>query len=132
MRLRFLGGVHPTPNKESTGASPSSPWTRRRSGWSSRVTMCSGGGATPVVKPGDQVTVGQVIATPLEDGVYIHASVSGKVEAIQPMPHPWGASGTPSSSATTERTPPVPTPCPRWTGADEPGGGAGAPVAGPV
>ena len=90
MRLRFLGGVHPTPNKESTRRKPIVPLDKAPERVVIPLTMCSGGGATPVVKPGDQVTVGQVIATPLEDGVYIHASVSGKVEAIQPMPHPWG------------------------------------------
>lgn len=34
--------------------------------------------------------MGQVIAKPTGDGVYVHASVSGRVKAIEPRPHPWG------------------------------------------
>ena len=36
--------------------------------------------------------MGQVIAEPEGSGVYVHASVSGPVRAIEPRPHPWGGS----------------------------------------
>ena len=90
MRHRFLGGVHPTSYKESTRRKPIMPLDQEPKQVVIPLTMCTGGGAVPVVKPGDRVTVGQVIAQPEGEGVYVHASVSGRVRAIEPRPHPWG------------------------------------------
>ena len=90
MRRRFLGGVHPASYKESTRRKPITPLEIVPKQVAIPLTMCTGGGAVPVVKPGEKVTVGQVIAKPEEGGVYVHASVSGLVRAIGPYPHPWG------------------------------------------
>lgn len=90
MRRRFLGGVHPVSHKESTRRKPIVPLDEAPKQVIIPLTMCTGGGAVPVVKPGEKVTVGQVIAKPEEGGVYVHASVSGRVRAIEPRPHPWG------------------------------------------
>lgn len=90
MRIRFLGGVHPTSYKASTQRKPIVPLDKPPKQVIIPLTMCSGGGSVPVVAPGDQVTVGQVIAKPEHKGVYVHASVSGRVLAIEPRPHPWG------------------------------------------
>ena len=90
MRRRFLGGVHPVSYKESTRRKPIMPLEEPPKQVAIPLTMCTGGGAVPVVKPGDKVTVGQVIAKPEEGGVYVHSSVSGRVRAIEPRPHPWG------------------------------------------
>ena len=90
MRRRFLGGIHPASYKESTRRKPIVPLEVPPKQVAIPLTMCSMGGAAPVVKPGEKVTVGQVIAKPTQVGVYVHASVSGRVRAIEPRPHPWG------------------------------------------
>ena len=90
MRRRFLGGIHPASHKESTRRKPIVPLDQAPKQVIIPLTMCTGGGAVPVVKRGDPVTVGQVIARPEGEGVYVHASVSGRVRAIEPRPHPWG------------------------------------------
>ena len=92
MRRSYLGGVHPASYKESTRRKPIVPLEEEPKQVIIPLTMCSGGGAVPVVRPGDPVTVGQVIAEPEGSGVYVHASVSGRVRAIEPRPHPWGGS----------------------------------------
>ena len=92
MRRSYLGGVHPASYKESTRRKPIVPLEEAPKQVVIPLTMCSGGGAVPVVRPGDPVTVGQVIAEPEGSGVYVHASVSGRVRAIEPRPHPWGGS----------------------------------------
>ena len=83
MRRSYLGGVHPASYKESTRRKPIVPLEEEPKQVIIPLTMCSGGGA---------VTVGQVIAEPEGSGVYVHASVSGRVRAIEPRPHPWGGS----------------------------------------
>ena len=54
------------------------------------LVMCADGPATPMVRPGDPVTVGQPIARRGQTGAAAHASVSGRVIAIEDRPHPWG------------------------------------------
>ena len=49
-----------------------------------------GGTAKALVRPGDRVLVGQPVAREEGDGVPIHASVSGRVAAVEDQPHPWG------------------------------------------
>ena len=90
MRRRFLGGIHPASYKESTRRKPIVPLEVPPKQVAIPLTMCSMGGAAPVVKPGEKVTVGQVIAKPTQVGVYVHASVSGRVRASELRPHPWG------------------------------------------
>ncbi len=50
-----------------------------------------GAPAKPIVEKGQEVAIGQVLGEP---GGYVsvpsHASVSGKVKSIEPMPHPFG------------------------------------------
>ena len=87
MRRSYLGGVHPVSYKESTRRKPIVPLETEPDQVIIPLTMCSGGGAVPVVRPGDLVTVGQVIAEPEDNGVYVHASVSGRVTAIEDCPH---------------------------------------------
>ena len=53
------------------------------------LEMSKEGQALPVVQPGDKVGVGQVVAV-IPDGGCIHASVSGRVTAVELRPHPWG------------------------------------------
>ncbi len=90
MPIPYLGGVHPAAHKENTRRKPIVPLDPAPKQVMIPLTMCTDGGADPVVKPGDKVTVGQVIAVPREEGVFVHASVSGRVTEIGPRPHPWG------------------------------------------
>jgi len=55
------------------------------------VQQHQGAAAVPVVKKGDPVLVGSLLARP-EGPVSapVHSSVSGKVKAIEPVLHPWG------------------------------------------
>lgn len=47
--------------------------------------------AHPVIKRGDHVTIGQLIAEPAEnDSLAVHSSVSGEVQSISLLPHPTG------------------------------------------
>ena len=57
MRRRFLGGVHPASYKESTRRKPIMPLEESPKQVAIPLTMCTGGGAVPVVKPGDKVNV---------------------------------------------------------------------------
>lgn len=93
MRLKYLGGVYPTTFKENTRRKPIVPLEPAPKQVIIPLVMCTDGGAVPVVKVGDKVTVGQVIAQPEERGVYVHASVSGTVSDIGTYPHPWGGTG---------------------------------------
>ena len=58
MRTRFLGGVHPTSHKESTRRKPIVPLEEPPKEVVIPLVMCAEGGAEPVVKKGDLVTVG--------------------------------------------------------------------------
>ena len=95
MRRSYLGGVHPASYKESTRRKPIVPLEEAPKQVVIPLTMCSGGGAVPVVrpgKPGDTVQVGQPVAISRGLESTVHASVSGRVRAIEPRPHPWGGS----------------------------------------
>ena len=73
MRTRFLGGVHPTSHKESTRRKPIVPLEEPPKEVVIPLVMCAEGGAEPVVKKGDLLsidgTAGTVIlgAVPLKD-----------------------------------------------------------------
>ena len=89
----FRGGVHPNGWKELTKEIPLPPYTPV----GDLVFMTSqhiGKPAVPVVKKGDSVLVGQIIA---EASGFISAnvvsSVSGTVKAIEPRPTATGAMG---------------------------------------
>ena len=92
MRRSFFGGVNPAPYKESTRRKPIARLEYQPKRVFLPLTMCSEGESLPAVKPGDRVEVGQPVAAGTESAVAIHASVSGRVAAIEDCPHPWGGS----------------------------------------
>ena len=52
------------------------------------LTQHTGAAATPFVREGEQVLLGQVVGEPVDaGGSYVHAPVSGKVIAIEPRMH---------------------------------------------
>ena len=89
MRARtFYGGVHPPENKHWTehAAIEEMPLPRKVI---IPLQQHTGAPAEPIVREGDQVQAGQKIG---ESAGFVsspvHASISGKVTAIQPLPHP--------------------------------------------
>ena len=86
----FFGGVYPATRKGSTRRKPLSRLAQAPKEVVIPLIMCSDGPATPMVRPGDPVTVGQPIARRGETGAAAHATVSGRVSAIENRPHPWG------------------------------------------
>ena len=82
--VTFLGGVHPRYEKDRTRALPV-----RTLGLPDEVVIPLsqhiGAPASPCVKKGDEVEVGQIVGEP---GGFvsqtIHASISGKVTAVEP------------------------------------------------
>lgn len=87
----FLGGVHPYEGKELTMEKPVREYLPKGD-CVYPLSQHIGAPATPVVKRGDRVLVGQKIA---EAGGFvsanIHASISGKVKAIEPRYVPGGS-----------------------------------------
>ena len=86
MKLSFYGGVHPNEHKELTCTKAVEPLREAPAQVTLSMSMHVGAPCAPVVQVGDQVTVGQKIAAPTGLGAPIHASVSGKVVAIEPRP----------------------------------------------
>lgn len=86
----ILGGIYPASRKGNTRRKPLALLDRQPDRVIIPLDMCSTDSAVPVVKVGAKVSIGQCIAKPVKDGVFIHASVSGVVEAIENRPHPWG------------------------------------------
>ena len=83
MKTFSIGGIHPSDSKISKDCKieilpvPSKVFIS--------VAQHLGAPATPVVKVGDQVKVGQVIAEPAGFiSAYVHSSVSGTVKSIGP------------------------------------------------
>ncbi|MBC5731191.1 electron transport complex subunit RsxC [Pseudoflavonifractor hominis] len=87
MKLSFYGGVHPNEHKELTCTKAVEPLRKAPAQVALAMSMHVGAPCAPVVKVGDQVTVGQKIAEVTGLGAPIHASVSGKVVAIEPRPY---------------------------------------------
>jgi electron transport complex protein RnfC len=90
-RQLFFHGVHPPDNKDLTRSE-----STRRMPFPDEVVLPLrqhiGAPATPVVRPGDDVDRGDVIAE--ANGfvsVPLHSSVTGTVEAIELWPHPDGS-----------------------------------------
>lgn len=90
MKHSFFGGVHPAGHKESTRRKPIARLEPEPEQVVIPLMMSAQGSAQPLVRPGDQVSVGQPLARGVEGGVSVHASVSGRVAAIEARPHPWG------------------------------------------
>ncbi len=90
MTHSFFGGVYPATRKEMTRRKPMARLSRTPQEIVIPLVMCADGPATPVVRPGDPVTIGQPIARRGQTGAAAFASVSGRVTAIEDRPHPWG------------------------------------------
>ncbi len=90
MTHSFFGGVYPATRKGITRRKPMARLSQTSKEIVIPLVMCADGPATPMVRPGDPVTVGQPIARRVETGAAAHASVSGRVSAIENRPHPWG------------------------------------------
>ena len=90
MSHSFFGGVHPAEHKAATEGKPLVPIPVAPAQVVLPMSMHVGAPCKPIVAVGDQVTVGQKIAEPAGLGAPIHASVSGKVVAVEPRPHPGG------------------------------------------
>lgn len=93
MQLRtFPGGVHPHDEKHFSASAPITiaPLPAKVT---IHLSQHIGAPSTPVVKVGDEVSKGQLIA---EASGFVslnqHASISGKVTAIDRFPHPCGTS----------------------------------------
>lgn len=90
MRHFFFGGVNPAPHKESTRRKPIARMEHQPKQVVIPLVMSTGEAAIPAVKPGERVAIGQPIAMGQGLSVSAHASVSGRVLAIEERPHPWG------------------------------------------
>ena len=87
MKHLFFGGIHPKYNKEM-----STKTTEFRTITPKQVVIPMqqhiGAPCTPLVQVGDHVLLGQKIGDGEGLCVPVHASVSGKVIAVEPRPHP--------------------------------------------
>lgn len=90
MTHSFFGGVFPATRKGITRRKPIARLAKASKEIIIPLVMCADGPATPLVSPGDAVTVGQPIARRGETGASAHATVSGRVSAIEDRSHPWG------------------------------------------
>ena len=90
MNHKFYGGVHPAEHKEATERKPVVPLEEAPAQVVIPMSMHVGAPCKPIVAVGDEVTVGQKIGEIAGLGAPIHASVSGKVVAVEPWPHPGG------------------------------------------
>lgn len=85
MRLSFKGGIHPLKElqegKDKSMHKPIKELVPEKV--AIQVDMHVGAPSQPIVKKGDQVKVGQVIATAVGNlGIPVHASISGAVTAV--------------------------------------------------
>ncbi len=90
MNHKFYGGVHPAEHKEATERKPVVPLEEAPAQVVIPMSMHVGAPCKPIVAKGDEVTVGQKIGEIAGLGAPIHASVSGKVVAVEARPHPGG------------------------------------------
>jgi electron transport complex protein RnfC len=81
------GGIHPDPHKHATSWRPIDDLPAPAE---VRLPLLQhiGEPAEPVVKKGDRVRRGQLIAEAKASGAPIHATISGKVKPIEKQPHP--------------------------------------------
>ncbi len=88
--LHFMfGGIHLEGRKEGTKRKPLAQLEVEPEQVVLPMSMHVGEPCTPLVSVGDRVALGQPIAQN-EQGVLIHASVSGQVQDIRPCLHPRG------------------------------------------
>lgn len=85
----FFGGVHPS-GKKSLSSEMALETLPAPKIVVIPMSMHIGAPCNPLVKKGDQVTMGQKIGDNTGLCVPIHASVSGTVLAVEPRPHPNG------------------------------------------
>ena len=112
MGRSFFGGIHPAARKENTRRKPLMPLETPPARVSIPLDMCFGAPAVPVVRVGEHVKVGQLIAqADGEQSANVHSSVSGMVESIQLRPFPWGGTAPSiviSNDGTDTPHPPLP------------------------
>lgn len=85
----FFGGVHPNDKKSLSCEMALEPLPAPKQ-VVIPMSMHIGAPCKPLVKKGDEVTVGQKIGDNTGLCVPVHASVSGKVIAVEPRPHSGG------------------------------------------
>ena len=84
MRLHTIfGGMHLDGRKEGTQRKPMALLEMEPEQVVIPLSMHAGEPCTPMVQPGDTVALGQPVAGN-EQGVLVHASISGQVQAIEP------------------------------------------------
>ena len=89
MKSKFWGGVHPAGRKELSADTPPTPIPAPAS-VAIPLRQHIGKAGEPLVKVGDLVKVGQKIGDGDGMCVPVHASVSGRVTAIEERPHVGG------------------------------------------
>ena len=90
MSYTFKGGTHPHGNKEHT-ADKAIELAKAPAAVILPMSMHIGAPCQPVVKVGDSVKLGQLIAESTGFvSAPIHSTISGTVTKIEPMPHPNG------------------------------------------
>jgi len=99
MKHKFYGGVHPAEHKDATEQKPIAQLAKAPAQVIIPMNMHIGAPCKPVVAKGDQVKIGQLIGETAGLGAPIHASVSGKVVAVEPRP---AATGFPVMSIVIE------------------------------
>ena len=92
MLHQFFGGVRPVEHKDLTEHKAAAPLAEAPAQVVIPMSMHVGEPCSPVVAAGDTVKVGQLIGEPAGLGAPIHASVSGRVAAVEPRPY--GGGGT--------------------------------------
>ncbi len=89
MRSRFWGGVHPAGRKELSADVPPTPCPPPKQ-VVIPLQQHIGKPCTPLVKAGDMVKMGQRIGDGEGMCAPVHASVSGRVRAVEACRHPSG------------------------------------------
>ena len=89
MAFTFFGGIHPKENKKYACDKPVQDFPEPDL-LVIPMSQHIGAPCKPLVKKGDAVTVGQKIGDNQGLCVPVHASVSGKVKAVEPRPHTSG------------------------------------------
>ncbi len=90
MKHRFFGGIHPADRKEATKDKAIVPLSPQPIQVVIPMAMHLGAPCKPTVAKGDLVAVGQPIGEVTGLGAPVHASISGKVVAVEPRPHAGG------------------------------------------
>jgi len=91
MAYSFSGGIHPEYHKQLTAGKPIET-LKAPAKVVLPMSMHIGAPCQPLVAVGDKVDLGQKIAdSPAAVSAPVHATISGTVTSIAPMPHPTGA-----------------------------------------